>query len=241
MDTHNLPAHASGDSREAFRPKRLVPLDSLYSRVKRCEPATLSQALNLYIADVEALGLPEAVAASYMMVETLAVISQVLLEGGCPESAVPPELTCPRFDLQENSLASVREWSYSVLKCALEYRGRYSGTGGNLSVARARYYIDQHFTDAELMLKDAAAEAKMSFSRFSTVFAREMGRTFTEYVTDLRIRKACELLTGSPLRIAQIAAKVGYNDPHYFSWIFRKNIGRTPTEYRERGGEERTD
>ena len=55
MDTHNLPAHASGDSREAFRPKRLVPLDSLYSRVKRCEPATLSQALILYIADVEAL------------------------------------------------------------------------------------------------------------------------------------------------------------------------------------------
>ena len=57
--------------------------------------------------------------------------------------------------------------------------------------------------------------------------------TFTEYVTRLRIKKAKEMLAHTNLRISQIAAAVGYSDPHYFSWIFRKSEGCTPSECRD--------
>ena len=235
METQNLPAMGKDGGREEIRMKHLAPLDSLYDRVKRCEAETVSQALNLYFSELETFGLPESVAAGYVEVETLVAVSRILLDGGCVESEVLPRLCCPRFDLRADGLARACEWSFCALKRALEFRGRYNGVGGNPNIARARFYIEQHYMDPELMLKDAAAEARMSASRFSTVFAREIGRTFTEYVTDLRIKRAGELLVSTPMRISQIAVRVGYNDPHYFSWIFRKSTGQTPTGFRESG------
>ena len=55
-----------------------------------------------------------------------------------------------------------------------------------------------------------------------------------EYVTNLRIQKAKELLAGDGGSMKEICAAVGYSDPNYFSRIFKKNVGVTPTEYRER-------
>ena len=65
------------------------------------------------------------------------------------------------------------------------------------------------------------------------VFSQETGCTFKEYLTEIRIRRAKELLRTTPLRSADIAYEVGYNDPHYFSYVFRKNTGLTPSEFRQ--------
>ena len=100
-------------------------------------------------------------------------------------------------------------------------------------VNEARYYISQHFTDPNLMLQDVARAVNMSNSRFSTVFAQQSGKTFTEFMTGLRINKAKELLRDTDLRSSQIAVEVGYNDAHYFSYLFKKNEGMTPGEYRQ--------
>jgi len=101
-----------------------------------------------------------------------------------------------------------------------------------VTAARARMFLAEHFQDGNLMLQDAAAAVGMSNSRFSTVFAQECGRTFTEYLTNLRLEKAKELLTTTDRRSSQIALEVGYNDSHYFSYLFKKNVGMTPGEYR---------
>lgn len=96
----------------------------------------------------------------------------------------------------------------------------------------ARFYLSQHFTDPNLMLQDAAKAVNMSNSRFSTVFSQETGKTFTEYLTALRMNKAKELLRNTDKRSSEIAFEVGYNDSHYFSYLFKKNVGMTPGEYR---------
>ena len=90
----------------------------------------------------------------------------------------------------------------------------------------------EHFTNSSLMLADVASAVGMSESRFSTVFAQESGKTFTEYLTGLRLARARELLSGTDKKSAQIALEVGYNDAHYFSYLFKKNLGLTPGEYR---------
>ena len=83
------------------------------------------------------------------------------------------------------------------------------------------------------MLQDVAGEVGMSQSHFSTVFAQETGITFTQYLTGLRIGKAKELLAATDMRSSEIALAVGYNDAHYFSYLFKKQTGVTPSEYRK--------
>ena len=101
-------------------------------------------------------------------------------------------------------------------------------------VAEAKFFLSRHYTDPNLMLQDVARAVGMSNSRFSTVFAQQSGKTYTEYITSLRLEKAMELLRETDLRGAQIAVEVGYNDAHYFSYLFKKNTGMTPGEYRAR-------
>ena len=99
-------------------------------------------------------------------------------------------------------------------------------------ISEAKLYMSLHFTNPNLMLPDVAKAVSMSGSRFSTVFSQQTGQTFTEYLMYLRLSKAKELLRTTNERSSQIAREVGYNDSHYFSYIFKKNTGITPSEYR---------
>jgi len=86
--------------------------------------------------------------------------------------------------------------------------------------------------DPDLSLNEVAAQVNLSPSHFSVVFSQETGQTFKEYLTEVRIKKAKELLRMTTLRSAEISYQVGYSDPHYFSYVFRKNTGATPSEFR---------
>ncbi len=99
-------------------------------------------------------------------------------------------------------------------------------------INEAKLYMTEHFTDPNLMLQDVAKAVNMSHSRFSTVFSQQNGQTFTEYLLSLRLNKAKELLKGTTLKASAVALESGYNDAHYFSYIFKKNTGLTPLEYR---------
>jgi len=99
-------------------------------------------------------------------------------------------------------------------------------------ISEAKLYMSLHFTNPNLMLQDVAKAVNMSSSRFSTVFSQQNGQTFTEYLMTLRLKKAKEMLRTTGEKSSQIAREVGYNDAHYFSYIFKKNTGLTPSEYR---------
>ena len=98
--------------------------------------------------------------------------------------------------------------------------------------ARARAYIDGHYTQSDLSLNEVAAQVNLSPSHFSAVFSHETGETFKEYLTRLRIERAKELLRTTNLKSFEVAYQSGYNDPHYFSYIFRKNTGLSPQQFR---------
>ena len=99
-------------------------------------------------------------------------------------------------------------------------------------ISDAKLYMSQNYSDPNLMLSDVAKAVNMSKSRFSTVFSQTTGQTFTEYLIYLRLSKAKELLRTTNIKSSQIAHDTGYNDSHYFSYIFKKNTGMTPSEYR---------
>ena len=103
---------------------------------------------------------------------------------------------------------------------------------------KARHYIDANFNDPNLSLKMVSEYVNISSCYFSSIFSQEMGQTFIEYLTQNRMRAAKELLRNTNKRSSEIAREVGYQDSHYFSFLFKKTQGMTSSEYRKRGQEE---
>ena len=85
----------------------------------------------------------------------------------------------------------------------------------------------------DITLKSVASQVGLSPQYFSKLFKEVCGKNFIDYITDLRIEKAKELLTQGELDIGAVAEAVGYFDTNYFSRIFKKNIGCTPKQYRK--------
>lgn len=93
-------------------------------------------------------------------------------------------------------------------------------------------YMRSHIS-LSITLEELARNGNLSISQFSLVFKRKTGKSPLEYLIQLRIQKACQLLDNSTLKIKDIAVKVGYQDPYYFSRIFTKVIGISPRDYRK--------
>ncbi|WP_310602030.1 response regulator transcription factor [Anaerosporobacter sp.] len=99
-------------------------------------------------------------------------------------------------------------------------------------VSQAKRFIDTHYTK-DISLDDVSREVDISPYYFSKIFKDETGENFIEYVTNIRIEKAKELLASSEYSMKEIGCMIGYSDPNYFSRAFKKNVGVTPTEYKE--------
>lgn len=102
----------------------------------------------------------------------------------------------------------------------------------NQTIDKAKEYIKAHYAVEELSLENVATHVNMGTSYFSVIFKQETGETFIDYVTGIRMGKAKELLGISGFKAYEIAYMVGYNNPTYFSTLFKKWVGLSPTEYR---------
>ena len=93
-------------------------------------------------------------------------------------------------------------------------------------------HICLYLTD-DLSLKALAEEFSISPSYLSSLFKKETGSTLTDFVNKKRIENAVFLLNSTDLQIQSIAAASGVADLNYFTRLFKRNMGRTPSEYRE--------
>ncbi len=91
-------------------------------------------------------------------------------------------------------------------------------------------HINKHFTE-EVTLNDIATYVNLSPQHFSKIFKEATGFGYVEWVNNLRITKARELINTTDKTIKEICFIVGYNDPNYFSRIFKKYVGISPTDY----------
>lgn len=136
---------------------------------------------------------------------------------------------------QFSNLGDCREFYKSILKEAIDLRNKNSQKRYAGLIAQAKEYIHQKFTMSELSLDKVAATVNVSPNYFSSLFNQETGKTFIEYLTDIRMEKAKEYLRCSGRKITEIGFLVGYQDSHYFSYIFKKTQNCTPSEYRLQG------
>lgn len=94
-------------------------------------------------------------------------------------------------------------------------------------------YIEERFCE-KITLEEVAAEIYMNPQYFSRVFKQQTGNTFSRYVTELRIQRACELLETTDYPAYRIAIECGFSDPSYFSRVFSCMMEMTPQAYRKK-------
>ena len=99
-------------------------------------------------------------------------------------------------------------------------------------VTKAVQYVKERYADRDISIGKVCRQLGVSTAYFSTVFKRETGKTFIEYLTDYRMGRAEELLLNTNEKMYLIAEKVGYSDPNYFSLVFKKRYGMSPSQYR---------
>ena len=99
-------------------------------------------------------------------------------------------------------------------------------------VTKAIEYVEEHYGDQNLSIETICSYLSVSAAYFSTVFKKETGKTFINYLTDYRMQQAVELLLNQDEKTYIIAERVGYSDPNYFSYVFKKQFGMSPSKYK---------
>ena len=145
------------------------------------------------------------------------------------ESADTEEVLAESGKNMESAIAYAKK----MISQAIGIRDQNSGNKNRSILKTAVDFIDSHYMDEEISLNTVANVANVSSNHFSALFSQNMGQTFIEYLTTLRMNKAKELLRCTGMRSSEIAGEIGYKDAHYFSYLFKKTQGMTPSDYRK--------
>ncbi len=139
-----------------------------------------------------------------------------------------PDAQSAVLQSQENAMQYIVE----IMEKAIEFREKTASNRYGDVVDEVMRYIEENYAEEELSLNLLASHVNFSPNHLSMIFSQQTGQTFIKYLTDFRMSKAKELLRCTGKRSSVIATEVGYKDSHYFSYLFKKTQGMTPTQYR---------
>ena len=172
----------------------------------------------------------------YITMDGYSVMMKFLIALKCPKVEIDNSLKSMSSDTDQlSSLEDCCEFYKSILKEAIDLRNKNSQKRYAGLIEQAKEYMHLKFAMSDLTLDKVASTVNVSPNYFSSLFNQETGMTFIEYLTDIRIEKAKDYLRCSGRKITEIGFLVGYQDSHYFSYIFKKTQNCTPSEYRLQG------
>ncbi|PHV69665.1 hypothetical protein CS063_14680 [Sporanaerobium hydrogeniformans] len=117
------------------------------------------------------------------------------------------------------------------LKIAKELH-RLQSHSGQILIETVKDFIEENYTDTQLCLATVAGHVGVSTGYLSALFKKETSINFTDYLTDVRMKKAMQLLKTTDKRTYEIAYEIGFSNPHYFSISFKKYSGMSPSDFR---------
>ncbi|WP_191013794.1 response regulator [Treponema zioleckii] len=171
--------------------------------------------------------------ASYLLVDLIFAVSKLIEKLGGDIKKLKPEILQRKFvDDAVLDEKDFRQKLEQVLSFALEYRdSKMTGKYGDV-ILKAKRFIEEHYADQNTTLTTVAEVVALSPNHFSTIFSQECKTTFIEYLTNVRLENAKRLMRETDMKGYDIAYECGFSDPHYFSYIFKKNTGLSPREYK---------
>lgn len=151
------------------------------------------------------------------------------------EEVFGADFSLPMQHSELPTLGELEGWcAERCLRLHTMIRRRQTDSAGQ-TVETAKEYIRQHYAESDLSVEKLCAYLHLSSTYFSTLFKRETGTSFTAYVTTVRMEAAAEAIRSTEEKTYLIAQRCGYEDPNYFSYVFKRHFGVTPTKYRSEG------
>ncbi len=208
--------------------------------LKRGTILDVDEFVDRYFEGLDADAMSSSLFRQYIMMDGYSAIMKFLKELKYSKEKI--DKTLKNMNDRTHQLTSLEDcckFYKALLKEAIDLRNQSSQKKYSGLIEKAKDFIQLKYEMSDLTLNMVASKVNISPNYFSSLFNQETGMTFIEYLTDIRMEKAKELLRCSNKRITEIGFLVGYLDSHYFSYIFKKTQNCTPSEYRMLGkGEE---
>ncbi|MHB8919275.1 MAG: response regulator transcription factor [Desulfocucumaceae bacterium] len=166
------------------------------------------------------------------LVELITLLSRAIIENNNFNELAGMNVAYLRKLVRCADIDNLYAWMREVIGEYIEYGCKNYAGKTSASILMAVEYIRQNY-QKDLTLYEMAQVIFFNPHYFSRIFKQETGRTFMEYLTAVRIERAKKLLLSSNLSISKVAKKVGYHDANYFSRVFSKKEGLSPSKYRQ--------
>ena len=212
---------------------KMVSQKTIFHFLRNGSSSEIDDLVDEYFSSMGEAAMESMMLRQYVLVETLISGLAFLDSMGVSKektSDIIGDLKDPLRYVESSELA--KEYVVSVLERLIEYRNKVSDKKYTEIIERAKAYIQENYQNEEMSLQSVAASVNVSSNHFSAIFRKETGETFIDYLTTVRMDSAKDLLTCTSMKTSEIGFEVGYRDPHYFSYIFKKTTGMSPKEYR---------
>jgi two-component system, response regulator YesN len=143
------------------------------------------------------------------------------------------DFNCYSYLDKLDSIKEIKEWFIEKAIKLNEFIKKERVNSSKLLVEKAKDYIKNNYSDYEISVEKLCSKLHVSPTYFSTIFKKETNMSFVNYLTDIRLEEAIKLLNTTDDKTYIIASKVGYQEANYFSYVFKKKFGISPSRYRK--------
>lgn len=143
------------------------------------------------------------------------------------------DLDCYNYVNQMTSLEDVKKWLIETCIKISSLIKHERIRSAKMLTENAKQYVQEHYSEFDLSVDKICSHLHVSPAYFSTIFKKETSMSFITYLTNVRMETALNLLNTTDDKTYMIAEKVGYSEANYFSYVFKKQFGVSPTKYRK--------
>ena len=218
-------------NKEIIDEERLL---DIYRSIRMSSEEELDKCIDLCVENSH-LDSPSLQEYHFFLMDLVTNMHKFLLSNQMDTNLIFPKEEDVYQKVQQFSLAELSQWLKEVCKKIQRHIQEMRSDKTKSFVKRAVEHVHSHYMDKDLTVEALSQELHVSAAYFSTVFKRETGKSFINYLTDYRMEKAIRLLMEEEEKTYIIAESVGYSDPNYFSYAFKKKFGMSPSKYKSGG------
>ena len=218
-------------NRELLDEERLL---DVYRSIRMASKEELFKDIDLYIQNSR-LEKPSLQEYQFFLMELVTNIHKFLLSNQVDATLIFPKDEDVYQKVQQFSLEELSAWMKRICERIQGIIQEKRSDKTKSFVKKAVEHVHSHYMDKNLSVEGLSMELHVSAAYFSTVFKKETGKSFINYLTDYRMEKALRLLIEEEEKTYIIAESVGYADPNYFSYAFKKKFGMSPSKYKTSG------
>ncbi|ASA22847.1 response regulator transcription factor [Paenibacillus donghaensis] len=172
------------------------------------------------------------------LLELITSILRVAKESGSPDGFISSGFSSLSALHKFNNMGEAKQWIISVCTQLMDSIATERQSSYKQLIDQAKDYIRSHYEETDISIGKVCRHLHISTGYFSSIFKKELKMTFVSYLLQIRLEAAKELLRSTELKAFEIAERIGFADPNYFSFCFRKKYGQSPKEYKNsaRGG-----